>query len=91
MPIDQTSEAEVNFRNAIASGAVHRTGILPPCKKINESIFKVYTRKWLVLRLWSLGSCRSRCQFFYKIPDPERIEVIGRIKDCSNVFDVISK
>lgn len=30
MPNDHTSEAEVNLRKAIASGAVHLTGILPP-------------------------------------------------------------
>lgn len=32
MPKLQTSEAEVNLRKAIASGAVHRTGIFPPCR-----------------------------------------------------------
>ena len=30
IPKLQTSDADMNFRNAIASGAVHRTGIFPP-------------------------------------------------------------
>ena len=40
MPKLQTSEAEVNFLNAMASGAVHRTGILPPL--VVDSIEKVW-------------------------------------------------
>lgn len=35
-PNDHTSEADVNFLYAMASGAVHRTGILPP---YNETVW----------------------------------------------------
>lgn len=45
MPQLHTSEADVNFLNAIASGDVHLTGIFPPCLYTQASKGDI-TSKW---------------------------------------------
>lgn len=63
-PYDHTSDADVNFRNAIASGAVHRTGIFPPYTR-----FKNINWNRLPLLAPNLNNTYSRCVCIARIFD----------------------